>query len=92
LLRIAMVAGLLFNLPFTVIAEPNISYLDNQSIRIGINLDMGGAITFLADSKTKQNLVNSFDCGRQIQMSYYSGPVPFRLDGKEPKKEWIGIG
>ncbi len=53
------------------------SYLDNGSIRIGVDLDLGGTITYLSDSKTGENIVNSHDLGRQIQQSYYSGPHPF---------------
>ena len=68
------------------------SFLDNGTIRLGVDLQVGGAITWLSDTTSKVNLVNSWDCGRQIQMSYYSGPVPYALDGKEPKKEWTGIG
>ena len=68
------------------------NYLDNGVIRLGVDLNMGGAITYLSRSGTEQNLVNSFDCGRQIQMSYYSGPVPFAIAGKQPKPEWSFIG
>ncbi|HKI20714.1 MAG TPA: hypothetical protein VKA15_22680, partial [Isosphaeraceae bacterium] len=53
------------------------SFLDNGSIRIGVNLDIGGTITFLARSQGGENLINSRDLGRQIQQSYYSGPSPF---------------
>ena len=68
------------------------SYLDNGVIRFGVDLNLGGAITYLSRSGTEQNLVNSYDCGRQIQMSYYSGPVPFAVPGKQPKPEWRFIG
>ena len=68
------------------------SYLDNGVIRLGVDLNLGGAITYLSRSGAEQNLVNSFDCGRQIQMSYYSGPVPFAVAGKQPKPEWRFIG
>ncbi len=53
------------------------SYLDNGSIKIGVDLDLGGTITYLADSKSGENLINSHDLGRQVQQSYYSGPHPF---------------
>jgi hypothetical protein len=53
------------------------SFLDNGSIRIGVDLDIGGTITFLARSEGGENLINSHDLGRQIQQSYYSGPSPF---------------
>ena len=68
------------------------SYLDNGIIRLGVDLNLGGAITYLSKSGSDQNIVNSFDFGRQIQMSYYSGPVPFTPDGKQPKPEWNFIG
>lgn len=68
------------------------SYLDNGTIRLGVDLNAGGAITYLSRSGTEENLVNSFDFGREIQMSYYSGPVPFAPDGKQPKPEWKFIG
>lgn len=53
------------------------SFLDNGTIRIGVDLDIGGTITFLARSQGGENLINSRDLGRQIQQSYYSGPSPF---------------
>ena len=68
------------------------SYLDNGVIRLGVDLRLGGAITWLSRSGAAANLVNSYDFGRQIQMSYYSGPVPFAVAGKQPKPEWKFIG
>jgi hypothetical protein len=73
-------------------AEPNVSFLDNGVIRIGVNLNAGGAITCLSKSGDKTNMVNNWDWGRQIQMSHYSGPVPFRVPGKEPFPAWAGLG
>ena len=68
------------------------SYLDNGTVKIGADLALGGAITFLAHRDRPQNLINSNDLGRQIQMSHYSGPIPFQPEGKQLKKEWTGIG
>lgn len=67
-------------------------YLDNGSIRIGVNLKLGGAITYLARSGNHANLINSHDWGRQIQMSHYSGPIPFTPNGKKPQETWAGLG
>ncbi len=67
-------------------------YLDNGHIRLGVNLDLGGAITYMSKSGTDVNLINSFDWGRQIQMSHYAGPIPFTPNGKQPKPEWAGLG
>jgi hypothetical protein len=63
-------------LPGTSVAE-RMSYLDNGTIRIGVDLDLGGSITHLSMSRNGENLINSHDLGRQVQQSYYSGPKPF---------------
>jgi hypothetical protein len=92
-LILALFAGVLFSADRKGFAtEDRMSYLDNGVIRLGVNLDLGGAITYLSASNSKTNLVNSFDWGRQIQMSHYSGPVPFSPNGKKPNKTWSGLG
>lgn len=68
------------------------SFLDNGIIRLGVNLDLGGSITYLADARDRKNIINNHDWGRQIQMSFYSGPVPFTPGGKQPSKTWAGLG
>lgn len=78
-------------LPATADSD-KISYLDNGHIRLGVDLDLGGAITELAKSGGGENVVNSADWGRQIQMSFYSGPNPFAPNGKQPNKAWAGLG
>lgn len=67
-------------------------YLDNGVIRVGIDLDLGGAITWLSKSGDSLNLVNNWDWGRQIQMSFYSGPVPYTPGGKQPAPQWRPLG
>ncbi len=54
-----------------------LSYLDNGTIRIAVDLNLGGVITYLSQSPAGMNIINSHDWGRQIQQSYYSGPDPF---------------
>jgi hypothetical protein len=50
-------------------------YLDNGVVRVGIDLTRGGSIGFLADAHTPTtNLINTHDMGREVQLSYYSGP------------------
>ena len=66
--------------------------LDNGVIRIGVDRDLGGAITWLSKSGSGENLINSFDWGRQIQMSHYSGPVHFAPRGKQPSPTWAALG
>jgi len=71
--------------------EPRMSFIENGSVRLGVDLNLGGAITWLSKSGG-ENIVNSWDLGRQIQMSIYSGPVPFAVGGKKPAKHWEHLG
>lgn len=73
-------------------ANQRMEYLDNGVVRIGIDLSIGGAITYFADVKDGVNMVNSYDWGRQVQMSFYSGPNPFEPNGKKPKDHWKQLG
>ena len=68
------------------------SYVDNGTIRVGVNLDIGGAITYVSPSDSNENIINSHDWGRQVQMSFYSGPTPFIPNGKEPSPTWRFLG
>lgn len=68
------------------------TYLDNGEVRIGMDLSLGGAVTFIATKDRPGNLINSADLGRQIQMSHYSGPWPFVAEGKKPHESWAGLG
>jgi len=51
--------------------------IDNSIIKVGVDLDRGGSIGFLADVKQGRNVVNVHDLGRWIGQSYYAGPKPF---------------
>ena len=53
------------------------SYLDNGVVKVGVDLAKGGSITYLSVSGTSSNVINSYDLGRQVQQSYYSGPNPY---------------
>lgn len=70
----------------------HMSWLENETIKLGIDLSMGGAITSLAAKADGRELVNNFDHGRQIQMAFYSGPVPFAPKGKQPHPAWRALG
>lgn len=58
-------------------ALTNVSYLDNGTVKVGIDLAKGGSITYLSKSGTNDNIINNYDLGRQVQQSYYSGPEPY---------------
>lgn len=47
------------------------AYLDNGTIRIGVDKSRGAAIGYFALSKEKRNLLNHHDEGRFIQQSWY---------------------
>lgn len=72
--------------------EPKMSYLDNGVIKVGVDFNLGGSITYLSKSGVEQNMINSWDFGRQVQMSYFSGPVPFEVGEKKPLSVWKHIG
>ena len=67
------------------------SFLANSSVTVGVDLNRGGAIAFLSREEGV-NLINNFDLGRQVQLSFFSGPVPFSVAGQEPKEHWRHIG
>jgi hypothetical protein len=68
------------------------TFLDNGEVRIGMDLALGGAVTFLSSKDHPGNIINSADLGRQIQMSHYSGPWPFVVGDKKPNPAWAGLG
>lgn len=70
----------------------SMSYIENKEIKVGVDLNLGGAITYVADAKKQENIINNSDWGRQIQMSFYSGPVPYEPGGKKASPNWIFIG
>ena len=80
------------NIPKNSLPEPNRIFLENGQVKLGIDLNAGGAITFLAEGPLGPNMVNNFDLGRQLQTSLYSGPVPYTPNGKQPVPQWSGLG
>jgi hypothetical protein len=72
--------------------EPEMSWLENDRVRVGVDLKMGGSITSLMGRKDGRELINNFDHGRQVQMSFYSGPVPFSHRGVQPHPVWRALG
>ncbi|MEI6646233.1 MAG: hypothetical protein WCP12_09355 [bacterium] len=74
-------------------ADP-MRYLSNSRLRLGVDLSLGGAVTVLEDKANGDaNMINSHDWGRQIQLSYYSGPTPYiGPNGEKPHEEWAKLG
>jgi hypothetical protein len=71
---------------------PKMTFLDNGEVRVGMDLALGGAVTFISGKGHPGNIINSADLGRQIQMSHYSGPWPFEVGDKKPNQAWAGLG
>ncbi len=72
--------------------QPKMSYLENDRVKLGLDLAVGGAITYLSVAGKDANIVNNWDWGRQIQMSHYAGPVPFAVGDKRPAEHWKHLG
>jgi len=93
--KFLLTAGLLIvlasSLPAQLSAGEKMSFIENDQIRLGANLAIGGSITYLS-TKTGPNMINSHDWGRQIQMSFYSGPKPFEPNGKKLNASWSQLG
>ncbi len=88
---VSVCAALAFD-GFAAMPAPQMTFLDNGQVRVGMDLALGGAVTFISSRDHPGNIINSADLGRQIQMSHYSGPWPFAPGGKQPRKEWAGLG
>jgi len=71
--------------------EGPMRFADNGVIRVGVDLTIGGAITHVSEAGRGDNLINSHDWGRQIQMSFYSGPHNYRREGKRKSPNWGGF-
>lgn len=54
-------------------SAPYTSALDNGIIRVGIDANAGGVISYLSPSNSSTNLINTYDLGREVQQSYYAG-------------------
>ena len=65
----------------------SVESLDNGTVKVGIDTDKGGAITWLSWTRHPGNAVNLHDPGRVIQQSYYAGAaLDRRADGQH--KAW----
>ncbi len=92
-IRGMIAAGLMVVLSAHAVRAEKLSLLDNGKVRVGVDLEGGGTISFLARSPGGENLINTFDRGRQVQQSYYSGPQPFGTPHPAwPNWPWNPIG
>lgn len=71
---------------------PKMIYLDNGIIKLGVDINMGGAVTYLSPSKNEKNVINNWAIGRQVGMSFYGSPVPYSVGSNGPAKGWEHTG
>ncbi len=62
--------------PASSLSDP-FAFLDNGTLKIGVDLERGGSIGYLAETQTGKSVINIHDFGRWVGQSYYSGPQPF---------------
>lgn len=84
---------ILLGMAVSLQATDKVIYIQNSKIKLGVNLDLGGAITYLSETNSSENMINNYDWGRQIQMSFYSGPNPYIPEsGQQPNARWAFLG
>lgn len=76
-------------LPLT---PPKRLFISNDKVKLGIDLNMGGAINYLSEAGSTQNMINNYDLGRQLGTSIYARPIPYSQNGKDPVYPWRGLG
>lgn len=60
-------------------------FLDNGTVKIGLNRTKGASITWLSWASHPKNVVNHADPGRLVQQSYYAGrPLDRKAEGQSP--------
>jgi hypothetical protein len=55
------------------------TYLENESIKVGVLRSHGGALAYLSSTGSHSNMLNHYDHGRLVQQSYY---------GDEDESQW----
>ena len=55
-----------------------LTIIDNGVIKVGVDSARGGSISYLAESGTDYNVINYHDMGREVQLSFYSGPQRYK--------------
>ena len=70
---------------------PREVFLERDGVRLGVTLEMGGAIASLLDRRAPAgytNLLNRFDTGRLVQQSYYGCDEPPYEPGEFMDSPW----
>ena len=89
-LKFILLTLILFSITLTKPVWSQIEYIENDEIRVGVDISKGGAISYLSLSGSTESVVNIHDRGRYIQQSYYSGPQPFIPEGAQQHPAYAG--
>lgn len=68
-------------------AEQNWKYLENEHLKVGVDLSRGACIGYFSEVARPRNLLNHYDEGRFLQQSYYGKKDGSRWEGR--KMDWI---
>lgn len=71
--HVAILALLCTSLTTLSLSASDVLMIDNGAVKVGIDREKGGAITWLSSRAYPKNTVNIADPGRLIQQSYYAG-------------------
>jgi hypothetical protein len=71
--------------------KPDLKYIDNGVMKIGIDRSMGASVTWLSWKGHTENSINIHDPGRLLQQSYYAGNKLERLNDGQSKhwSPWV---
>lgn len=76
--------GLFWSAALLAAAEPaQPKYIENDFVRLGVDLASGGGVFYFSQVRPKRNLVNHKDKGRLIQQSYYGDEDGSLWSGKK---------
>lgn len=73
------IAGLLVT---SLSAQEDWTFLDNGSIRLGVNRSEGAAVGWFSESRGSENFLNYYDQGRYLQQSWYGDSDGSDWNGK----------
>ncbi len=77
-----LLAAILCFITLSAPAEERWVYLDNDHVRLGVNMSAGGCVGWFSHSGSQDNLLNAYDVGRYIQQSYYGDTDGSDWNGK----------
>lgn len=65
----------------TTYVSDNQYFLEGTSLKVGISLNKGGALSYFGAKTGGKNYVNTKDAGRYAGVSFYSNPDPYTVSG-----------